>query len=650
MTAVADAGVAQPTTPPPARGPSWHRIAFVVLLVGSALIYLWDLSINRYANDFYAAAIQAGSQSWKAWFFGSSDAANSITVDKPPLSLWIPGIAVRLFGLSSWSVLVPQALMGVASVALVAAIGRRIAGPVAGLLAGAVFAVTPVAVVMFRFDNPDALLVLLLIATAWATVRILDDGRLRWAVLAGGLLGLAFLTKQLQALIIVPAIAVAYLVFAAAPLGRRVLHLLAALGALIVAAGWWVLIVSVWPSDSRPYIGGTQHNSIIELALGYNGFGRLTGDESSGIGGGAGRSGAGMHHMLALFGGATGPLRMFSPAVGGQVAWLIPAALVLGAVAIALRGRAARTDPERSALVFAWLWLASNAVLMSYMAGIFHPYYTLALAPPIALLVGVGGVRSWQARHIVWVRTLLAAALILTAVLAVVILGRTPHFAVGLRWAVGAAAVVAVTGLLVDGMRRHVVVTRTAIAASLVVALAGPIAYTVDTVSTPRIGGLVTAGPPTATGFPFGRAGAPRLPGGAAAERAARRLFTGEGPPSAVTALLTLDASRYRWVAATVSSLSAAGYQLATQDPVMPIGGFAGSDPSPTLTQFQDLVRTRQIHWFIGGLSMFGGRDPDRPSAQITRWVSTHYTPRVIDDVTLYDLTAPRQGTVSPRG
>ena len=639
MTAVAEAPV--DAVEPPVQARPWHRLGLAALLVGSAVLYLWDLSINRYANDFYAAAIQAGSQSWKAWFFGSSDAANSITVDKPPLSLWIPGLAVRVFGLSSWSVLVPQALMGVATVAIVYAIGRRIAGPTAGLLAGTAFALTPVLVVMSRFDNPDALLVLLLTAAGWATVRILDDGRLRWAVLAGGLLGLAFLTKQMQALIVVPAIAVAYLVFAAAPVRRRIITLLAALASLVVAAGWWVLVVELWPANDRPYIGGTQHNSIIELTVGYNGLGRVTGDEASGIGGAPGGSGAGMGHFTAMFGGQTGPLRMFSPAVGGQIAWLIPAALILGVVAIVLRGRAPRTDPERAALVFAWLWLASNALLMSYMAGIFHPYYTLAFAPPIAILVGVGAVRGWQARRHRWVRASLVATLILTAIVAVVFLRRTPGFVGWLPWVVVVTAVVAAAALLVDSLRPGRAVGVTLVAAALVAGLAGPVAYSVDTVATPRIGGLVSAGPAT-TSFPFARSGSrgPALPGGAAAARTARRLFTGEAPPRAVTDLLVSGGDRYRWAAATVSSLSAAGYQLATQRPVMPIGGFAGSDPSPTLSRFQDLVRDREIHWFIGGVTLFGGRDPDRASAQITRWVTTHFTPRVVDDVTLYDLTA----------
>jgi 4-amino-4-deoxy-L-arabinose transferase-like glycosyltransferase len=164
--------------PPPDGGrasrPRWERLALAALLAGTALLYLWDLSASGYANEFYAAAVQAGTQSWKAWLFGSLDSGNAITVDKPPAALWVMVASARLFGSSSWSLLVPQALMGVASVALLHATVRRCAGPVAGLVAGAVLALTPAAVLMFRFDNPDALLVLLLVAGAYATVRAID--------------------------------------------------------------------------------------------------------------------------------------------------------------------------------------------------------------------------------------------------------------------------------------------------------------------------------------------------------------------------------------------------------------------------------------------------------------------------------------------
>src|SRR6478752_1504635 len=223
-----------------------RRLELAAVLAGTAVLYLWNLGASGWANAFYSAAAQAGSQDWAAWFFGSSDAANSITVDKPPASLWIMGFSVRMFGLSSWSVLVPQALMGVGTVWLVYLAVRRAAAPAtadsrlahgAGLLAGTVMALTPVAVLMFRFNNPDALLVLLMTAAAYAVLRSIQDARVRWLLFAGVLLGFGFLTKQLQVLLVVPGFAVAYLLAAPAAVGRRVLHLLGAGAAMAVAAG-----------------------------------------------------------------------------------------------------------------------------------------------------------------------------------------------------------------------------------------------------------------------------------------------------------------------------------------------------------------------------------------------------------------------------
>src|SRR6476469_1451805 len=209
----------------PADEPGWARPSLIGLLVTTGVLYLWGLGASGWANSFYSAAVQAGSESWKAFFFGSSDAASSITVDKTPLSLWPMALSVRLFGLSTWSLLVPQAHEGDAAVALLHAAVRRTTGSAAaGLLAGAVLALTPVAVLMFRFDNPDALLVLLLIGAAYATQRAVEatapggTGRaVRWLALGGALVGLAVLTKMLQAFLVLPALALAYAVFAAVP-------------------------------------------------------------------------------------------------------------------------------------------------------------------------------------------------------------------------------------------------------------------------------------------------------------------------------------------------------------------------------------------------------------------------------------------------
>ncbi|MCW2603179.1 MAG: hypothetical protein JWN61_1314, partial [Pseudonocardiales bacterium] len=356
--------------------PQWARPALGVLLVATGVLYLWNLAASGWGNSFYSAAVQAGSVNWEAFFFGSSDAANSITVDKPPASLWIMALSVRIFGLSSWSVLVPQALMGVATVGIVYATLRRRFPAGIALLGGAILAVTPVATLMFRFNNPDALLVLLMSIAGYAVVRAIDTGRARWLIGAGVLLGFGFLTKQLQVLLVLPGFALTYLICAPSSILRRLKELLLAGLAMVAAAGWWIAIVELTPAQYRPYIGGSQSNSILELTLGYNGLGRLTGNETGSVGGGGNW-------------GATGWTRLFDDEIGGQITWLIPSALIL-LVAGLVVARRVRSDPARAQLLMWGTWLIVTALTFSFMAGIFHAYYTVALAPAIAGTVAAG--------------------------------------------------------------------------------------------------------------------------------------------------------------------------------------------------------------------------------------------------------------------
>src|SRR3954447_20502824 len=306
----------------PPEDAAWVRPSLIALLLLTGVLYVWGLGASGWGNAFYSAAVQAGSQSWKAFFYGSSDAANSITVDKTPGSIWIMALSARIFGVNAWSILVPQALMGVATAGLLFATVKRWFGPAAGLIAGAVSALTPVAVLMFRFNNPDALLVLLMVAGAYATVRAIENGSTKWLALAGVFVGFGFLTKMLQALLVVPAFALAYLLAGPPRLGKRIGQLLLAGLAIVVSAGWYVAIVELVPASMRPYIGGSQNNSLLELTLGYNGLGRLNGDETGSVGGG-GFGGAGCSMW-----GETGILRMFDSSQVGQISWVLPAALI----------------------------------------------------------------------------------------------------------------------------------------------------------------------------------------------------------------------------------------------------------------------------------------------------------------------------------
>ncbi|MFH5879924.1 ArnT family glycosyltransferase [Arthrobacter sp. NA-172] len=638
-----------------------HRLELAGVLIATAVLYLWNLGASGWANPFYSAAAQAGSQDWTAWFFGSSDAANSITVDKPPASLWIMDLSVRIFGLSSWSILVPEALMGVATAWILYLAVRRAAAPAtgdprlahrAGLLAAAVLAITPVATLIFRFNNPDALLVLLMTAAGYATLRSIQDNKLRWLLLAGVFLGFGFLTKQLQVLLVVPGFAVAYVVAAQGGVGRRLLRLLGAGAAMVVAAGWWLAVVELIPANMRPYIGGSQNNSILELTLGYNGLGRLSGQETGSVGGGNGW-------------GVPGLFRMFNSEFGGQIAWLLPSVLVLGAGLLWLGRRAPRTDPVRASVIVWGGWVLVTGLVFSFMAGIIHPYYAVALAPGIAGLAGLGGVLLWQHRAQLVAAIMLAVAVAAAGLTAFDLLGSTAAYGPWLRWLVLMGALAAAAGLLPAGRFTSHILQRTTAVLALTASLAGPLAYSLSTASVAHSGAIPSAGPTTTFGGfgggfggrnGFGQAGQnntgqnntppqalqqPSTQGGAFG---GNRQGGGMGgllgattPSSELVTALKTGASKYTWAAAVVGSNNAAGYQLATELPVMAVGGFNGTDPSPTLQQFQQLVAHGKIHYFIASGMMQGSSGSDAP-AQIAQWVAANYPAQTIGGTTVYAL------------
>lgn len=664
MTTVPDlvpVSVADRVSRPRWRGRSRERLALLALLAGTACLYLVGLSESGWANQFYAAAAQAGSTSWKAFWFGSLDQSNFITVDKPPAALWVMDASVAIFGVNSWAILVPQALEGVAAVALLYAAVRRVSSPAAGLLAGAALATTPVAALMFRYDNPDALLVLLMTAAAYATVRAIDGARPRWLVLAGALLGFAFLTKMLQGLLVAPAFAAAYLVAAPTSLHSRVRHTLAGGAALVGAAGWWVALVELWPADSRPYVGGSNGNSVLELIFGYNGVGRLTGADNNGsvTGGGGGFSS-----------GSTGLTRLFGTEMGTQISWLLPAALVAVGVLTWRTWPAPRTDRLRAATIVWGGWLLVTGVVFSLASGIIHPYYTVALAPAIAALAGLGVVESWRAREEATARWLLAGLVAITALWTYELLGRSSWHP-ELRWIALLASGLAVVGVLL-GLRELLV------APVLVVALlVGPTAYAAQTAATAHAGAIPSAGPAATTGFGGGpggggpglggvpnAGGAPNagpangnpggggFPGGGPGPQSAGGQPTGRPGGgmgglggastvgSALTSALRGNASDYAWVAATTGDNEAASLELATGEPVMALGGYNGTDPAISLAAFQRLVAAGKIHYYVPDSQGFIGSTAANTSTAyaIEQWVESTFTARTIGTTIVYDL------------
>nr|WP_234794210.1 glycosyltransferase family 39 protein [Mycolicibacterium flavescens] len=589
------------------------RAGLVVLLAATAVLYVWNLSASGWANAFYSAAAQAGASDWTAMLFGSSDAANAITVDKTPAALWVMDVSVRLFGLNPWSVLVPQALEGVAAVALLYAAVRRVSGSGAALLAGAVLALTPVAALIFRFNNPDALLVLLLVVAAYCVQRACEADASRWWLIGAGVaVGFGFLAKMMQAFLVLPGFVAAYGIAGHRPWRRRVLDLLGAAAAVVVSGGWYLLLVELWPPSSRPYIGGSQHDSILELTLGYNGFGRLTGDEPGGLGN--------LNHDV-------GWGRLFGAGMGLDIAWLLLAALIFLAAGLVITARRPRTDPTRAALILWGGWLVVTALVFSFANGIVHSYYTVALAPALGACLGVGANLLWQNRFDVRSRTAMAATVLVTVTLAAVLLARNPDWQPWLRAVVGVGGVGATVLLLVVHRLTRPVVGAVAVLA-LTACLAAPTAYAIATAAAPHRGAIPSVGPSRHSGFTG--------PGG---------LLDSPEPGPALSAALAHDADRYTWAAAVVGSNNAAGYQLAGGVPVMAVGGFNGTDPAPTLAQFQELVAQHRIHYFIRSHMMTGRwvaqSSGSRADADIADYVETHFAPSVIDDVVVYDLTRP---------
>ena len=715
--------------------PRWYLPSFLVMLVAVAVLYLWDLSASGYANTFYAAAVQAGTENWKALFFGSLDSSNFITVDKPPASLWIMGISGRIFGFNSWSLLAPQALEGVAAAGLLCATVRRAvrrnaggrAGAAAGLIAGAAMALTPGAVLIFRFDNPDAFMVLLVVVAAYCVTRAIENGRTWWLVGAGVAFGFGFLTKSGEAVLNVPAFGLAYLVAAPGTIWRRILQLLAAALAIVVSAGWWIAAVLLTPAADRPYIGGSTDNNPLELAFGYNGFGRLFGGDGN-MSAGGGASGS-------SFGGSAGLQRLFSGEFGLEISWLLPAAVVLLAGAIWVTWRGPRTDRARASLIIFGGWLVSTGVTFAYMQGTIHPYYTVALAPAIGALMGIGGVLLWRHRLVAarGAYGVLALTVVVSCGWGFELLHTDSSFHPSVRYLAVAAAVAAVVLLAVaavwSGIGRRLVIAAGALTA---VAVAVPsAAWAVATAATPHSGAIPTAvsgsgnagfgtgsgtggfggggfggGAPGGTGgglggagrtgtggtgtlpgetgtrggmgsygaFPggtgdsgargnsgppsgtngefggFGDGGQPTARGGTTGRGdfgggTAGGGFGGGGAGGASSSALdkALEKTTTRWAAAVESSSSAASLELASGGKaVMGMGGFTGSDPAPTLAEFEKWADAGDITYYIAGGGRGGGPGGQGTSSQITTWVEAHFKSTTIGGEAVYLLLQPK--------
>lgn len=651
--------------------PRWARPALWAVLIAATALYGWGLSAAGDANAYYSAAVRSGTQSWKAFFFGSLDAGSYITVDKPPMALWAMGLTARVIGFGTWSLLLPQVAAGAAAVAVLHATVRRAFGHAAALTAAAVLALTPITVAINRDNNPDTLLVLFLVAAAWACQRAIDTGRLRPLLLAALLVGCGFNTKMLQAFLIVPALALAYLAAARPGLLRRAGHLLAAGAVLAASSLWWTLLVDAVPARSRPYIGGSTDGTAWDLVIGYNGLGRILG-QGGGPGGRGGPGGGGG------FGGRSGAGRLFNDILGGQISWLIPFAVLALAAGLVLLRRRPRTDTARAALLLWGGWLTVHYAVFSFAQGTFHPYYSTAMAPAIAALTGAGAVLLAGAhrRSRAWAWAL-PAGVAATGAWAFVLLDRTPSWNPWLRWAVAAATALAVAALVAGRVFGRAGTRATVIGAALAViaGLAGPGAYAVSAASTTSNGTNPLAGPASGGGFgdgfgprgaiPGGRGAPPAMPGGqtpngqapngptppwqaggqngqapdgrspggrGADGRGQRPGGSGArggfgGPGGGVDTKMTdyLEANQggATWLVAVSSAQEASSIILRTGRPVIAMGGFTGSDPAMTVAKLQQYVKDGKLRYILLG----GRMGPGGGDTAVTAWVQKNATP-----------------------
>ena len=600
------------------------------LLVLSGVLYLWALSRNGWGNDYYSAAVRSMSTSWHNFLFASLDPSGVMTVDKPPAALWVEALSVRAFGYHPLSMLLPQALMGMAAVGLTYDLVRRRFGRLGGALAGLALALTPITVAIFRYNQPDALLVLCAVAALWFTVRGLEDGRTRWLVGAGVCVGLGFETKMLVALVVVPGIAAAWLwsapgARALAAAGGRLRaagQLMAGGAAMLVVGGAWPLLVELTPASSRPWISGTSDNRVLSLIFEYNGVGRVDG-QAGGPGGFGGTQ----------FGGGTGVTRLLNSALGGQAGWLLGFAAVSG-LALLVATRLRRSDARTGWLLAVGGSFLTTALLFSFASGIFHPYYVSLLAPFLAALVGAGAAHFVSGRGSARVFGPLAIAA--GVVTELVVLG---DYAGQLRWVVPILIVacgIAAVALAAGPARRGRLIAVTVAVGALLLA---PGVWAFDTLGHSLTGTFPEGGPGTTVtgGGPGGfRAGGAVRSGGGAPGFAAGRPPAGAlpgagaggafGPPggsssggfspgggaggagagapggfgqSVSSEVLAYVKSHGGGTIAVSSQSSAAGAIISENADVAGIGGFSGRESNVSASWLAQEVRDGKIRWVL---------------------------------------------------
>lgn len=603
----------------------WETIALVVLLLGTAVSFIWGLDKNGWANPYYSAAAQAGSQDWKALFYGSLDAGNLITVDKPPLSIWIISLSVRIFGLNPWALLVPQALMGVATTWLIYKIIRRSHTSAPALLGALIYATTPVVALMSRYNNPEPLMGLLTVGAIFFVLRAIESNGWTWYVLAGATLGLGFLAKQVQAFLPIPALVLALLLFGTRTLASRILRLVAGLVALVVSGGWWMAIVELTPAADRPYIGGSATNSILELTIDYNGLARFIRIPTK-INGGRPVT----NDDLAPYNG--GFSRVFDGNFAPEIAWALFPAIATSIVLIVLNRSLALSRRQKHLALIAVTWFTTTFFLLCFMGSMIHTYYTFSLAAPISLVVPVGLTALWRKRHKAVLRVVGALVIGSGVYMCIRIFEYSDEWPAWVRLMVVGAGVLAMVGWLWPRSTRVSLLTASSVALALTL---GPVGANVFTFATPQNGTNPQSGPLANNPMAMSRLLSVAKTGTPAW---ALQTAFGAKPSVRVVDILRETSGEQEWAAATYSAQNAALYQLESGRPVIALGGWLGTDPAPSLSQFQALVRKGRVGFFISQPDLLDRNELSSETLQITGWVKENFEETTVDNVKIFDL------------
>jgi 4-amino-4-deoxy-L-arabinose transferase-like glycosyltransferase len=569
-------------------------------------------------DTYYPPAVRSMMDNWHNFFFAAYDPGSFTALDKPPVGFWLQVLSAKIFGFNAVSVLLPQALCGVLSVLLLYSLVRRHFGVVAGLIAALALAISPISVVTNRNVTIDSTLALCLLAGAWAVLRAAETGRLRWLLLTAVIVGLGFNIKMMEAYLVVPAFGLLYLLAAPISIKKRVIHLALALLVLLVVSLSWVTAVDLTPTSQRPYIGNTQDDSELSLALGGNGLQRLlAGGSPVPIGSTGGPTnppgkqpaGGSVQIPSGPTAGNQGPLRLFTvEPLAGQTGWLLPLAL-LGMIALAWQGRPRpREDRRVHALILWGMWLLTMGIFFS-VAGFFHEYYLTVMAPAIAAFCGIGLVVMWQDyRREGWRGWLLPVSLLLTAVEQIVILTNYPTWG---RWMIPLLTIpcLLAAGMLISARlpvrlpgKEHVArFLLPALAVGLVALALAPTVWAAIPILQGIESDIPLAGPAQAGGPPaFASTG---------------RQVTAD--PALVQYLE--EHQGHTHVLVVTDAINIDGLILATNKPVIPLSGF--STYPLTASKAASLVASGTVRFFLlnGGGEVPGGR-----LRSVMSWVQQH--------------------------